>query len=579
MASIKLLSESVINKIAAGEVVERPSSVAKELVENSIDAGATEISVAVLKGGRSLIRVRDDGCGMAPEDAKLALERHSTSKISDASDLFSVRTMGFRGEALPSIAAVSRLELTTKEKGSVAGTRIVTVAGRVEDVRECGAPDGTEVVVRDLFFNTPVRRKFLRTERAELSRIASTIIWYALARPAIGFTLTADGQELIKAPAVKSLRDRIASLFGLGTVDSLITVDLKDNKFKLNGFISKPTLTRGNRTGQHFFINGRPVSDRILNFAVFDAYAGLLTSGRHPVVFLFLELEPNEVDVNVHPTKREVQFRSAATVRDLFRGALMDALGKADLSREIQLTPVETVAREYKEPYLTKEQGGVIERIPVKELSQETLPWESDAGVLYEEGRSSELRALGQIKNLYVLCEGPEGLAIIDQHAAHERILFEKLLHFYKKGSKEVQNLLSPVVINLSAAEFIFACDCLGIFNALGIITEKFGKNAIKIDGLPACLGEVDPEPLLHDLIGELLEAGKGKAVDDELVERVAMKACRSAVKRSDALKGEELQRLVDDLMRCESPYNCPHGRPTIVRISTEELAKKFGRA
>jgi DNA mismatch repair protein MutL len=578
MANVMVLPENVVNKIAAGEVVERPASVVKELVENAIDAGATDISVELLKGGKSVIRVRDNGCGMGSEDARRALQRHSTSKIAEASDLFCISTMGFRGEALPSIAAISHLEITTKEKGATAGTRIVATGGRIEEVRECGAPDGTEVVVHDLFFNTPVRRKFLLTKRAELSRIASVITWHALARPAIGFSLISDGQEVLKVPPVKTLLDRLSSLFGTETTRRLVPLEMEKDGVSLAGFISKPELTRGNRTGQYFFINARPVRDKILSFAVFDAYVGVLPSKRHPVVFLFLQIEPHEVDVNVHPTKREVRFRNAYMVQDFLRGALRDTLATVDLSTEMELASRESVMREPRTTYTTRKRGGVTERVPGKEVSQEPLPWETEGVPVEERPVERELHALGQMRNLYILCEGPEGLAIIDQHAAHERILFEKLMRLYKEESSEVQGLLAPVVVNLTASEFVLASDYLKMFRALGIMVEKFGKNALKIDGLPSCLGGIDAEALVRDMIGELAGEAKGNALDEEVAELVAGKACHSAVKKRDVLKNAELQGLVDDLFRCANPYACPHGRPTIVKITAEELDKKFKR-
>jgi len=578
MSRVRVLADGVVNKIAAGEVVERPASAVKELVENAIDAGASEISIEVRAGGKSLVRVRDNGCGMGREDAVLALERHTTSKISDAADLFAIRTLGFRGEALPSIAAVSRLELTTKERGALAGTRVTVEGGGIGEVKETGAPEGTEVVVRDLFFNTPARRKFLRSERTENSYISSVVMYQALARPETGFTLITDGDEVLKTPAAAKAIDRIGTLFGVELAGELISFEGENGPISARGFISAPEVTRGNRTGQHFFVNARPVQDRILSFAVADACEGIVPAKRHPVVFLFLEIDPREVDVNVHPAKREVRFRNGSLVRDLIRGALSHALRSSGRAAGGGFTAPRPPVSEPVARYETRSEGGLISRIPIAPPRQEPLPWEG-AGEAAPETGTERLRPIGQIKNLYVICETPEGMAIIDQHAAHERILFEKMMRLSERGEGEVQRLLIPAVVRLSAPEYALVSDHIGTFTSLGIGVELFGNNDVKVDHLPACLGAVDPERLMRDVLGELAEEGRSRAVKDEMAARVAMKVCRAAVKRSDPLRGEELERLVADLLRCRAPFTCPHGRPTIIRMSAEELNKKFGRA
>jgi DNA mismatch repair protein MutL len=568
MGRIKVLPDAVVNKIAAGEVVERPASVVKELVENAIDAGATDIRVEVHKGGRSLIRVRDNGCGMARDDALLALERHSTSKIAVADDLVAVRTMGFRGEALPSIAAVSRLELTTKERGALAGTRIIVEGGTVLEVREAGAPDGTEVVARDLFFNTPVRRTFLRSERAEIIHITAAVMYQALPRAAVGFTLIADDEELIKAPPVRGTLDRISSLFGADLAGELVPFHGERGHARVSGFVSRPEVTRGNRSGQHFFVNVRPVQDRILSFAVAEACEGVIPARRHPLLFLFIEIEPQAVDVNVHPAKREVRFRNGALVRDLVHECLSSALRGAGLGTAPAVA--EPASR-----YETKVGAGLFERVPATPAAQGSLPWEPADGSAVAGGG---LRPLGQVGSLYVVCDEGGTLAIIDQHAAHERVLFEEVMKLHAGGHGELQRLLIPAVVNLSPAEYAVACEYAEVFRALGIGVEPFGKNAVKIDHLPACLGPVDPERLARDVIGELAEEGRSRAVKDELARDVAAKVCRAAVKKRDALTVEEMRRLVADLVACETPHTCPHGRPTMIRLSPEELEKRFGR-
>ena len=578
MGNISVLPEAVINKIAAGEVVERPASVVKELVENALDAGASQVEVEIRNGGKSLVRVRDDGCGMGRDDAVLAIERHSTSKIAGADDLFAVRTMGFRGEALPSIAAVSRLEIVTKERGALAGTRFSVEGGRAGEARDAGAPEGTEVTVRDLFFNVPARRKFLKSEAAENSRIAAALTAEALARPGTGFSLRADGEELLKAPPAASPRERIASLFGAELAAALLSFEASAGGARVRGFVSPPGITRGNRAVQYLFVNGRPVQDRILSFAVSDACDGFIPARRYPVAFVYLEIEPREVDVNVHPAKREVRFRNAALARDLVRNAVSQALGGTGRPRAAG--PAFT--------YESRAREGAVERVPVAAEGGVPRPPETSARPplgaetavlpLEEAEPAHRLRVVGQVKNLYVVCEDADGIAVVDQHAAHERILFEKVMRAREEGGGELQRLLIPSIVELSAHERALAAEHLEAFRSLGIGLEPFGKHALKVDHLPACLGAADPEALLRDVLAELAAEGRSRAVRDGVAAAVAAKVCRAAVKRRDPLRGEELRRLVDDLMRCRSPFTCPHGRPTVIRIPAAELDRRFGR-
>jgi DNA mismatch repair protein MutL len=573
MGRIRLLDEAVINKIAAGEVVARPASVVKELVENALDAGAGRVEVEIRGGGKTLVRVRDDGCGMSRDDAVLALARHSTSKISGAADIFSIRTMGFRGEALPSIAAVSRLEIVTKERGALSGTRLSVEAGRAGDPRETGAPDGTEVTVRGLFFNTPARRKFLKGEAAESAQIAAILVSEALARPATGFTLSSDGAELLDAPPAVSPRERIAAIFGAELAAALLPVSGEAGPARVDGFVSPPGMTRGNRAAQHFFVNGRPVQDRVLSFALADAGEGIYPARRHPVAFIFVEIEPGEVDVNVHPAKREVRFRNAGLVREMVRNAVSGTLrGTAG-----------PAAARAAFTYESRGIGRAVERVPAAAEAQGALPWGREGPVSGAAPAGAPpghgLRVVGQARNLYVICEDGDGLAVIDQHAAHERILFEKLMRRRAEGRGELQRLLIPAVADLSAHERAIAGAHLDALRSLGFGIEPFGSGAVKIDHLPACLGSIDAAALLHDVLAELAAEGRSRSVRDGVAAAAARKVCRAAVKRRDRLRDEELARLVDDLMRCESPYTCPHGRPTIIRVSAAELDRKFERA
>jgi DNA mismatch repair protein MutL len=593
MARIKLLPEQLVNKIAAGEVVERPASVVKELIENAIDAGAKDISVEVRKGGKAFIRVRDDGCGMDRDDLLLSLQRHSTSKIETADDLFKIETLGFRGEALPSIAAVSKMEITSKPSGAFAGRRVKITGGKIEEDVEAGAPEGTEITVSELLFNTPARQKFLRAIRAETSYVIAEVTRQALAHYTVGFTLVVDGDEVFRVAVAKEPLERITALFDANAAKQLMPVEAEKEGVRMRGFVSRLDLTRSTKKDQCFFVNKRPVECKALTFAIADVYSGMLPPRRFPVVFLYLEINPALVDVNVHPTKRVVKFQNEFFIRDIVREAVIDVLGKADLSQMLGFGDGVEAVREVPSAYVTRMELGVIERLPAAqpggETGTETEPAaETKAGgetgtetsaCLFPAEKSS-LRPVGQIQYLYVICETPEGMAIVDQHAAHEKVLFERIMQIYKEKAGEVQTLLTPVVVQLPANEFVVARDYIPIFKLLGFRVEQFGKNALKIDGVPACFRTIDAERVIRDVIADVFEGGKSMTViEREMAERVAKKACRAAVKQRDILNREEIDRLLEDLLKCENPYTCPHGRPTIIKISKEELERRFGRS
>ncbi len=559
MGNISVLPEAVINKIAAGEVVERPASVVKELVENALDAGASQVEVEIRNGGKSLVRVRDDGCGMGRDDAVLAIERHSTSKIAGADDLFAVRTMGFRGERSPR-SRPSRGSRSSRREGGARRDQVFGRGGRAGEARDAGAPEGTEVTVRDLFFNVPARRKFLKSEAAE--NPASPPPSRRRRSPA-----RAPG-----SPCAPTGRSSQALPGGLPAGEDRLPLRRRSSRRRcflfeasaggaLRGFVSPPGITRGNRAVQYLFVNGRPVQDRILSFAVSDACDGFIPARRYPVAFVYLEIEPREVDVNVHPAKREVRFRNAALARDLVRNAVSQALGGTGRPRAAG--PAFT--------YESRAREGAVERVPVAAEGGVPRPPETSARPplgaetavlpLEEAEPAHRLRVVGQVKNLYVVCEDADGIAVVDQHAAHERILFEKVMRAREEGGGELQRLLIPSIVELSAHERALAAEHLEAFRSLGIGLEPFGKHALKVDHLPACLGAADPEALLRDVLAELAaEGGAGRS--GTVAAAVAARSAAPPCGWRDPLRGGSSGASVDDLMRCRSPFTCPHGAP-----------------
>jgi DNA mismatch repair protein MutL len=667
MNRIRLLPEHVANQIAAGEVVERPASVVKELVENALDAQATRITVEVQAGGRSLIRVTDDGLGMSRDDALLCLERHATSKIQRAEDLSAIATMGFRGEALPSIASVSRLSLTTRERGSdsPAATQIIIHGGRMLEVKEAGAPAGTSVEARQLFYNLPARRKFLRSEETEHAHIHHYVTLAALAHPQVGFTFIKDGRLVRQLPAVAidkkpdghlgALRERMRSLFGneqkllpvdfsAELTDSVVQDDAdaealnespgpapEKRRFRLWGFIGQPGVSRSTREDQHLFVNRRPVENRGLNFALIEGYHTALMKGRYPVCCLFLEIDPAAVDVNIHPAKREVKFHDERAVRRLTTQAVRETLLRfhSSISTTPTARPVSKpemdsavdvvspspapVTKEF--PSFTPLTGAPLTAWPKPvEPAPPTLRPASPPARRPAEPPSSQadieppppapplspapsasfrpaptpaepapllnvpLRLVGVIGRLYVVLESDRGLVLMDQHAAHERILFEQMLNRLESGDVPSQRLLLPETVELSVRDAQFLRDQLPVLTRLGVGLSEFGERTFLLDSLPPMVKAPDARRFVLELVDELKAAGQ-QVNSQRLGEHtIAKTVCRHAVKANDPLAGPELENLVNDLRHCAMPYTCPHGRPTLIEMNYRELEKKFGR-
>ncbi len=581
MNRIRLLPEHVANQIAAGEVVERPASVVKELVENSLDAESRRITVTIKNGGRSVVRVSDDGSGMSRDDALLALERHATSKISRAEDLQEIRSLGFRGEAIPSIAAVSRFTLTTRERGALGGTQIEIAGGKILSVKDVGTAEGTTVEVRNLFFNLPARRKFLRTVPTETAHVGHIATLCALAHPDVAFRLVNDEREVLNLAPTPNLFDRLRELHGAQLCEQLVALQSTRGEVTVRGFIGKPGISRADRSQQYVFVNGRPVESRGIGYALMEGYHTALMKGRFPVTFVFVAIDPALVDVNIHPAKREVRFRDEFAVRQAVIDAVRAAIEpKGTTPRPVRTTVLgrgEPLARP---PLTLRGEGDSASRPyqqPVMPLRGEgTAPAPPPAEL--HTGTEGRWRILGVIGQLYVLAESPEGLVLIDQHAAHERVLFEKMLRELESESAPSQKLLLPLTLELDVRDAAFLESNLKTLLKLGIGISEFGEKTFLVDALPPYFTLANLQQTFRNIVDELRQTGEQIHARRLSEDKIATTVCRHAVKAHDPLKGEELRALLQQLHRCDLPYTCPHGRPTMIQISYTELEKKFGR-
>jgi DNA mismatch repair protein MutL len=612
MSKIKILPEILSNKIAAGEVVERPASVVKELVENALDAGSSRITVEVEAGGRSLIRVSDNGCGMNRDDALLALERYATSKIYTDDDLFSIQTLGFRGEALPSVASISKLSLISREADADAGTEVTVDGGRIRNVKETGAPRGTMITVRQLFFNTPARRKFLKTVNTEMGHITDTVAAIALGHQAVRFRLLHNGRRVRDWPAVEDGRQRAGDVLGSGLDKSLLSVDLDGNAAAVGGWIAPARVTRPTSRGLYVYVNGRFIRDRGVQRALSDAYSGRIMKGLFPVAVLFLTVPPDRVDVNVHPTKHEVRFADQRAVYDAVRRAAAAALGDSDRALWTAPDPLPGPARpEYRireprrlfspkadtEPFAGEADAALGRSGPPETWSFRPAPAGSDPagdqpGVRYEDDppppmpemapspqrRFADLRVIGQLGNLYLLCEADDGMILIDQHAAHERVVFESLKNRRKRSGPGVQRLLVPETVDLDAREAVVMEKMLPDLTDIGLEMEPFGGNTFVVKAVPALLSGREVAPMVREIAGKLAETGYAPEVAGALDPVLILMACHSAIRAGQALEFKEMAALLKQLDRCDNPSHCPHGRPTWIRWRFQELEKMFKR-
>jgi DNA mismatch repair protein MutL len=556
---IRVLDPELVAQIAAGEVIERPASVVKELVENALDAGASRIEVETEGGGRSRIRVADDGCGIPAAEVALAFARHATSKISAPEDLFRIATLGFRGEALAAIAAVARVTCRTRAVGEELGTYVRIEGGEIREQRPMARPPGTEMIVEDLFFNTPARRKFLKGEGAERRAIDLWISRYALAYPRVAFFLQHDRREALTLPAAREPRHRLAALYGAEVAEALLEVHEADEEMRISGWISPPGMDRPDRQEMAFFVNGRWVQDRMLPAAVLQAYHTLLPAGRFPWSFLWIDLPLDAVDVNVHPAKIEVRFRDPDRVFRLVQRAAHRAL-RQTAPRVFQsvaspMAPVSMPAR----PLPPGEPADVLPK-----------PSGEEAGL-------PPLRVIGQLQATYIVAEGPDGLYLLDQHAAHERVLYEELMARRQEGPLPAQPLLQPVLLEVSPEERSLLEEHQETLRELGLWIEPFGPRAVRVRAIPAVLSAEAIRAVIQDLLFDLHEARR--PMEAALEARWIRSICkRAAVKAGQVLGMEQMQHLVRALERCAMPWTCPHGRPTVLRFPLGQLAHQFGR-
>ena len=602
MSRIRLLPETVASQVAAGEVVERPASVVKELVENSIDAGARKIDILIRRGGISLVRVIDDGCGMDHDDALLSLERHATSKIRSVSDLEAIATLGFRGEALPSIASVSRFRLTTREQDAVVGTEIVVNGGKIDIVRDGGEAPGTQVEVRSLFYNIPARRKFLRAENTESRNIEHQLHLQAIGHAKVAFTFARDDRVVFQLPATATLIDRIRDLYGNELLEKLLPLNgVGSSQIRISGLIGQAGLSRQTRAQQLVFVNGRAIESPLITTAVREGYHTALMKGQYPVTFLFLELDPGAVDVNVHPAKREVRFRDPNGVREAIVRCIQETLarGRADWQEKFRAPPAQVSAQptvnltlrpqvnvpevSHRElpQYPTAEIVGQAHRLPVPpaDSARSDPDWPSLAQQKrVERAATARFQIIGVLNKLYVLMENVDGLVLVDQHAAHERILFEELRRRMEEQGVPSQKLLITQTFELPPRDADWIEQNMSILQKMGIGIESFGPNTFKIDSLPGFLNVTDGAQFMRKVIDDLKSASDRSSPLRLGEDMIAKSVCRHAVKANDPLRYLEVEKLIQDLLECDLPYCCPHGRPTMIQISNVELEKKFGR-
>lgn len=615
---IRRLAPLVVNQIAAGEVVARPASVVKELIENAIDAEAIQITVEIENGGRDLIRVADDGVGIRFDELSLAVATHATSKISDADDLAAIASLGFRGEALASIAAVSRMSVVSRPRVAEGAGRIDIEGDRTSEPRPAPGPPGTTVTVRNLFFNTPARRKFLRSDQTEATRVSETVQHLALGHPQTGFTLTSGARRTIDLPPRQERRLRVLAVLGGELDDELLELDVTQREIGIWGMVGKPAIARGTAKHQQVFLNGRFISDRSITHAIKEAYRGLIDPGRHPTIVLFIQIDPSQVDVNVHPTKAEVRFRNQAAMHGAILSAVRDCLRRADLTPALDLTSVGSPreapliipgpprafgsglagappsasydsARQFVEYFrrLDPKQKGFVYSEVKEALAEQAPELLIDDDAKPQAAQDVEVLPVIrpvtdvlQIHSSFIVTQDEEGLLIIDQHALHERVMFEQLADAIGKGNLESQRLLMPETVDVDATQIELLADLGPLFVRIGIEAQQIGPASIGINAFSSFLFErgVEPGPFIRDLLDRAAREGVNDDPEAALHEVLDMMACKAAIKSGDKLTAEEITELLKQREKVERSSNCPHGRPTTLHLSIQELERQFGR-
>ena len=603
--SINLLDQNTINKIAAGEVVDRPSSVVKELVENAIDAGADAITVEIKDGGISLIRVTDNGCGINKSEVKTAFLRHSTSKIKDAADLASISSLGFRGEALSSISAVSQVELVTKTAEELTGTLYRIDGGVEKTFEDIGAPEGTTFLIRNLFYNTPARRKFLKTPATEGSYISALIEHLCLSHPEISFRFINNNQPKIQTAGNGNIKDVIYTIYGREITANLLPVEGEFDGFTFNGFIGKPIISRGNRNFENYYINGRYIKSNIISNAIEDAYAPFIMQHKYPFTVFHMNIDPELLDVNVHPSKMELRISNAQAVYEAVKECITDALTYKELIPDVSLdtektelpkpskvtyevpvaktTPAvsqvssavtEIVSSRMPEPFETKRAAVYKDSVEKSTYKQLQI---FDKPELLKEDNLKDIRIIGQVFDTYWVVQFENNMYIIDQHAAHEKVLFEKFMKNYEDRSITTQQLSPPVIFSLTLQEQQLLKSNMDYFKQFGYEIEEFGGDEYAVRGIPADFSQADPKELLLEIIDSISQEGV-KSTPESIKDKIATMSCKAAIKGNNHITRYEAEDLIRKLMDLENPYNCPHGRPTMITLSKYELEKKFKR-
>lgn len=578
MKRIHVLDEATINKIAAGEVIERPASVVKELIENSIDAGATDIKVEVRGSGIQSIQVTDNGCGMSKDDVSMAFLKHATSKINNARDIEKVMTLGFRGEALSSITAVARVQIITCRADDMAGTRLVIHGPDVVSIGDIGAAKGTRILVEDLFYNTPARRKFLKKEKTELAHIVDNITKNALGHNNISFSLSHDGRELFRSPASGGIFDTIVHVYGPETARELIPVNNKTDLAQITGYISRPGYTRGGKDHQVFFINGRVVSSKTVSDALRLGYYTMLPGGRYPVAVLKISMDTREIDVNVHPTKQQVRFSHELAVKECIAEALRSALTSHELipqkKKQDQMILSQPEQGLDKEIIIHEEQSGF--KVPPTDTNRRLKRTERYLLKTTEQCEiPSDIQVLGQVDKVYIIASTGDGFIIIDQHAAHERILYDQVQGSLRTGTQE---LITPINLELSSKEKVLIKDYIPYLETFGFVISKFGPDSFAVTSIPTILGKLEDLTVVHDIISDIISQGRIKDETGIAGQVSRSAACRGAIKAGATLSNEQMKSLIAQLYLSKNPHTCPHGRPTIVALTRDDLDKMFKR-
>ncbi|MBE5927337.1 MAG: DNA mismatch repair endonuclease MutL [Lachnospiraceae bacterium] len=607
MVNIKLLDQETINQIAAGEVIDRPASIVKELMENAIDAGSTAITVEIKDGGISFIRITDNGCGIDKDDINMAFLRHSTSKIRTAADLLTIDSLGFRGEALSSIAAVSQVELITKTKTSLTGIRYVIEGGEEKTLEDIGAPDGTTFIIRNLFYNTPARRKFLKTATTEAGYISDIVEKIALSHPEISIRFINGSQSRIHTSGNGKLKDVIYNIYGRDIAANLIEVDYKNDFLHIIGFIGKPIISRGNRNFENYFINGRFIKNAMIYRSIEEAYKPYMMQHKYPFTALLINIEPALCDVNVHPSKMEIRFRNQDEIYSFMYKSLADALVEKELIPEVEIpevkhpviseisidnqinnkqvkktNPIKTSYVEHIEPF-EKKRMEESKKTQDNIFKEETPIYEAKQIDLFEDKLLSKEalpmhKLIGQLFDTYWLIEYNNSLYIIDQHAAHEKVLYERTMKSLENKQVTSQKIVPPIILSLTLKEENLLKEHLNLFTEIGYEIEHFGGNEYAVRAVPDNLFSVSKKELLMNMLDTLADETSGISKNDLILEKIASMSCKAAVKGNMSMSYREADELIKELLTLDNPYNCPHGRPTIISMTKYELEKKFKR-